>query len=221
MSIIVHETTPVSLIGGAPISEHVLRMVKSHAPLGVAADSGAHAMLDIGWSPEVVIGDLDSVDISRLSGIARERVHKIEEQDSTDFEKCLMRVEAPLILAAGFRGARLDHDLAGLHAMLSCPEKRLLSLSATDFVFLCPEHLVLDLPVGVRFSLFPMAPVDVGMQGLRWSFEHLHMAPGVQIGTSNEVVERVEIETSCAGLLCILPIEELGGVITQLVEQPD
>ena len=65
-----------------------------------------------------VIGDLDSLrDIAALER-AGVPVHRLEEQETTDLEKCLYSVEAPLFVGLGFLGGRIDHHLAAMNALV-------------------------------------------------------------------------------------------------------
>ncbi len=67
----------------------------------VGVDGGADHLLAAGVTPAAVIGDLDS-----LSDLARatfaEQTYHIAEQETTDFEKALTRIDAARVLAVGF-----------------------------------------------------------------------------------------------------------------------
>ena len=217
---IVHSLEPITLVGGGDVAPALLKRAQNHAPRTIAADGGAEAVLALGQMPERVIGDLDSLGAQARAALPPERIVQIDEQDSTDFEKCLMRISAPLSLAVGFRGGRFDHDLAALHALLRFAHQRCLLLSEQDCVFLCPPRLALDLPVGTPLSLFPLQAVTGRSAGLQWSFDRLEYAPGVQIGTSNQVAGPVTLEMSGPGMLVIVPASVLEACVTQLAQQP-
>ena len=74
-----------------------MKLAASLAPVVVAADGGAHAAAKAGFSPTAVIGDLDSFEPSQAAGIPSDRIHRIADQDTTDFEKCLASLKAPAI----------------------------------------------------------------------------------------------------------------------------
>jgi len=187
------------------------------APNLVAADGGTEAALRLGLIPKAVIGDFDSVDADSIAQIPPERLHRITEQDSTDFDKCLRHIKAPYVLAVGFTGRRLDHELAVYNALTRHPHRCCIVLGEVDLCFLVPQDIHLSLPIGTRVSLFPLAPCSVTSKGLRWSFEGLEMAPDGKIGTSNESAEDVvRVQVSDSKLLMILPLVHLGAVITAL-----
>ena len=59
----------------AASSADQLANLRDRPPLLIAADSGLHAVLDRGWTPDLVIGDLDSataaaVETARSAGAA-------------------------------------------------------------------------------------------------------------------------------------------------------
>ena len=68
--------------------------------------------MQYGCQPKQVIGDLDSLSPSLRSELDPSRVIHVAEQDTTDFEKLLIRVDAPFMLAIGFMGGRIDHQMA-------------------------------------------------------------------------------------------------------------
>ena len=102
----------VTLIGGGATRACDLEAALAAAPYLVAADGGAGRALELGVVPEATLGDLDSLNAATRAQLAPEAVHHVPEQDSTDFEKCLSRIDAPFVLGVGFTGARVDHTLA-------------------------------------------------------------------------------------------------------------
>ena len=80
----------------------------------VAADSGADWLMAVGRTPDALIGDLDSVSSQTRVAIPADHVHHIAEQDSTDFDKAIRAVAAPMIVGIGFLGGQVDHLLAAM-----------------------------------------------------------------------------------------------------------
>jgi len=106
---IVHFSQPVTLLGGGEATPGDVKEALHHAPNVAAADGGASLALQMGLVPEAVIGDMDSLSPSARAAIAPQNLHRLKEQDSTDFDKCLRSIDCPLVLGVGFTGARLDH----------------------------------------------------------------------------------------------------------------
>ena len=202
---IVDQIEPVTLIGCGTVKKSVLNRAIVHAPYVVAADGAAQVALKHGITPGAVIGDFDSVGADVRAVIAPENLHAITEQDSTDFDKCLRNIRAPLVVGVGFTGGRVDHQLATYHAMLRHADRPCLLLDKKDAVFLAPPDLTLDLPRGSRFSVFPLRPLTARSEGLRWPLDGIGFGPGERIGTSNEVTGTVRMQVSDPGMLVILP----------------
>jgi thiamine pyrophosphokinase len=210
--------TPITIVGGGPVERTEIAELQAIAPRLVAADGGAGAALAAGVMPEAVIGDYDSIDAASRAAIPAARQHVVNAQDSTDFDKVLVAVEAPLLLGLGFLGGRLDHELAVLSSLVQRPGKNVVLLGSEDLVFHHPASagaLKLELEEGTRFSLFPLQPVTGTSRGLHWPIDGLRMAPGAAIGTSNRVAEGpVEVAFHNDGMLVILPRHCLAEVLT-------
>lgn len=211
---IVQTREMVTLLGGGKVSAADLAMARALAPVMVAADGGANTALSAGWMPDAVIGDFDSITAQARAEIPDARQHVIAEQETTDFEKCLSRIEAPLVLGLGFLGARLDHALAALVGLGRLHQRPCVLLGAEDIVFVGPPRLTLDLPLGSRLSLFPVGPVTGTSAGLKWPIAGMDFAPHVRIGTSNEVTGPVDLTFDAPRMLVILARQHLDQVVT-------
>lgn len=219
-SVIVDTPGGVTVLGAGEVSAAVLSQALTIAPLLVAADGGASSALRHGHMPVAVVGDLDSLDAATRAAVPPTRIHRIPDQDTTDFEKCLASIRAPLVLAAGFTGARLDHELAALSTLVAQAARPVILLGPEDAVFVAPERLELSLGRGTRISLFPMGPVTGTSDGLRWPIDGLAFAPGGRIGTSNETVAaRVRLSLSARRMLVFVPRACLGAVVSALVPE--
>jgi thiamine pyrophosphokinase len=215
---IVRSDDPVTLLGGAPVDDSTLDLCLSLAPGLVAADSGAARALAHGRVPGAVIGDFDSLRPEEQAAIPPERLHRIAEQDSTDFDKALRNIAAPLVLAAGFTGARLDHELAVYNALVRHAARPCIVVGGSDICFHAPPGpLSLALEPDERVSLFPMAPVAGRAEGLRWPIDGLAFAPDARIGTSNRAVSgAVTLSMEAPGMLVILPRRALAAAARAL-----
>lgn len=218
---IVQSSEPMALVGGGDCSPQDLSLLSGRVAGFVAADSGADALVANGYPVRAVFGDMDSISPPVRAAVGPDRLHEIAEQDSTDFDKCLRHVEAPLILAAGFLGARIDHQLAAQNTLVRHPHKRCVLLGAHDLVFLAPPRLSLDLAPGARVSLFPMAPVTGRSTGLDWPIDGLDFAPDARVGTSNRTEGgAVMLEFSDPAMLIILPRAALDATQAALTAAP-
>lgn len=214
---IVSSTTPVLMIGGSNPAAGTLSFALKWGKIVVCADGGADLALKSDLIPAAVIGDMDSIsDAARFA--YKDVLHKIAEQDSTDFDKVLRNIEAPLVLGVGFLGARLDHSLAALHVLLKYRQRPIILIGDEDVVFICPEKIELSLPVGMRISLMPIIETRVDTDGLRWDVTDGAMAMGRFMGSSNEVAQRSVTLHAKGGLAVLTPLEALGAVVDALTD---
>ncbi|MEM7596151.1 MAG: thiamine diphosphokinase [Pseudomonadota bacterium] len=211
---IVSSTEPITLVGGGLLSAADFNLTLPLAPGLVAADGGADRALAFGHSPQAVIGDFDSITDKARAAIPKEQQFFIAEQDSTDFEKALREVSAPLIIGIGFTGARMDHQLAVFNTLVRYPEKRCILLGEHEVLALCPPSFRLDVAAGTTVSLFPMGAVEGVSDGLKWPIGGLHFAPDGQSGTSNMATGPIDIAVTAPKLLMMLP----RAVLPQMVE---
>ncbi|WP_343081279.1 thiamine diphosphokinase [Ostreiculturibacter nitratireducens] len=220
MRAIVHSSQGVTLIGGGRVARSAAAQAVAIAPRLVAADGGANRAIALGLIPEAVIGDLDSIGGEARERLGEARLFRVNEQETTDFEKSLLRIDAPFVLALGFAGPRLDHTLAAWNTIARLSVPPCLIVGEKDVVFAAPprRRLALALKAGARVSLFPMARVAGRSTGLRWPIAGLSFAPDGRVGTSNIADGPVEVEFDAAGMLVILPRNCLRAAIGALLE---
>lgn len=213
---IIRTTSTVFLIGGgAARPETVVRLAAMGGRI-VAADSGADVLRAAGISPDSVIGDMDSAHADTIAALPPGVLHRLSEQDSTDFDKCLRHVAAPLVLGYGFLGARIDHQMAAMTVLCRYPDRRCILVGEDDVVVLCPPDLRLDLPQGSRISLYPLGPVRGESEGLHWPISGISFQPDGRVGTSNAVTGPVRLRFDAAKMLLILPVTALDHLVEAL-----
>jgi thiamine pyrophosphokinase len=205
---IVSSNHTVCLVGGASVSAQVIPSILPIVEQFVAADGGVDHLLAAGVSPTAVVGDLDS-----LSDHARatfgDRLHHIAEQSTTDFEKSLTRIDAPMVIAVGFTGGRMDHVLAVLNVLARHQSRAVMLLDDVDLCFVARlGETQIAPPIGTRMALMPLADCKVTATGLRWPFADQDMHPTGFISSSNEVAGPVTVHTD-GPLLITLPAVQL------------
>lgn len=201
----------VTVIGGGAVAPGDLAAARAVAPLLVAADGGADRAIALGHAPDWLIGDLDSVSPAARMALGPGRILHVAEQDSTDFAKCLQRIDAPLVMAVGFAGLRLDHTLAALTVLVQAGPG-VVMLASDDVIIACPPRLSLDLVPGTRVSLFPMGPARGTSTGLEWPIDGIALAPDGRVGTSNRALGPVTLEIA-GPVLLMLPRDCLEVVL--------
>ena len=221
MSVVYAKPEGITLVGGGILTAETLNRALNAAPNLVAADGGADQVLALGHRPDLVIGDFDSVsDRARLE-LGPSRLHRVETQDDTDFDKALAAIAAPFVLAVGFSGARLDHTLAAMNTLLRHANRRVVVDTGHDLCVVLPPELVLELPALTRVSLFPMGPVRCQSTGLEWPTDPLGFSPLGRIGTSNRAIGGVvTLACDAPAMLLMVPETALAALLSGLLGAP-
>lgn len=178
---------PMAIVGGGAVDPALLVELDRRGVALVGADGGGNAIGEAGLVPAAIIGDLDSL-ADRAGWERRTRVIHIAEQETTDFEKALYSTVAPVTLALGMTGKRLDHTLSALNAMLKfAPDRQLLLVDEVDVALAVTGSFRFDATRGERVSIYPLAEVSFARsERLLYSLNGLTLAPGGRLGTSNE-----------------------------------
>ncbi|WP_323014902.1 thiamine diphosphokinase [Devosia sp.] len=186
----------MAIVGGGDVDPALLRALSGRGVALVGADGGGDSIGAAGLLPAAIIGDLDSLS-DRAGWERRTKVLHIPEQITTDFQKALYSTRAPVTLALGMTGRRLDHTLAALSAVLQfAPSRKLLLVDAVDVALAATGALRFEAAPGERVSIHPLLPIAfTRSRGLYYPMDGLTLAPGALIGTSNQALGGpVEIE---------------------------
>lgn len=203
----------IALVGGAEIAPEVLNILQTLTDTFVAADGGANTMDAAGLYPTKVIGDFDSLSDASRQKFAPQLLH-IAEQDSTDLEKVITRVAAPVIVAAGFLGGRLDHTLAALNVLVRFPEVPLILLDHVDCCFCCRAGgMTLQVPPDIPLSVLPMDQIVATTQGLVWDMDRMPLHPAGMVSSSNRSAAEVVSINVTGPAIVTLPADHLSAAI--------
>lgn len=182
---IVSSSKLVCLVGGAPIAPDAIRSVFKGVAAFVGVDGGANHLLAAGVSPAAVIGDLDSLSDAARALFADQLCH-VAEQSSTDFEKALTRVAAPVVLALGFTGGRMDHTLSVLNVMARYADRAVVLADGQDVCFVARQgRTTFATPARTRISVMPLGSATATVTGVVWPFADQPMTPDGFTSPSN------------------------------------
>lgn len=193
------EPRPAIVFAAAPVeptSRLRLRLGAARHPLVVAADRGAARALAFGFEPDLVVGDLDSIDQATLAELRQRRV-PIEvhprDKDATDGQLAIDRALAwrpSYLLLIGFLGGpRLDQALASVLLLAQVQARAIVLDERNECQLVRPggDHMWRT-QSGEVDSLIPIgADVDgVSTRGLRWPLVRDRLVLGDTRGISNE-----------------------------------
>lgn len=202
---IVESHSPVCLVGGSAIADDAISAVFAHVSAFVGVDGGADHLLAASVTPVAVVGDLDSLS-DRARAAFADRLCYVPEQSTTDFEKALVRVAAPVVLALGFTGGRIDHVLSVMNVLARFPDRAVILADEDDVCFAArPGRTVLDVEKGTRISLLPLGNATVSVTGVVWPFTAREMAPDGFSSPSNAALGGQVVIDADGPVLVTLP----------------
>lgn len=204
---------PVLIVGNGWVDKNTLHEHKNNSTI-IALDGGANFLRSEGIVPEVIIGDLDSVEnISYWQDQGVQIVHD-PDQYSTDLGKALSQIDAPFLRILGVLGDRMDHALAALAAVAKADiGSRALLIGRDDAVrYISEEECLWHLPKNRRFSVWTMQPVNfITSSGLAYPLNGLCLSPAGMIGTSNHTThdqQYIHQETGAAGYFLLVNADD-------------
>jgi thiamine pyrophosphokinase len=187
----------------------------------IAADGGALPLYHAGRLPDLVIGDMDSLDLKAQEALAVRGVELrryAREKDETDLELALLHAAAlgaASIDVLGALGGRWDHTLANV-ALLALPElqgRATRLLADRQIVFLVRDSAVLEGQRGDTISLIPLAGAAYGVttEGLYYPLREATLGFERARGVSNVLLEPPGRVSLRAGLLLVVRHDDGGA----------
>lgn len=193
------------VLNGDPPSKRLLHRLARKADLLVAADGGANVCFRHGISPDVIIGDLDSIRPGVQQRFRRVRTVRIAEQNSTDFEKALAflrREKVSEVAVTGMTGGRVDFTLGNFLSLWRfLPHFDLRVFGEGWFALPVKSRLDLSVPSGTVVSLLPFGrATGVTLSGFCYPLSHATLAYG-SLGVSNVTTRKGSRVTLRSGRL--------------------
>ena len=150
------------ILNGYPVSRQLLTCFWHKSDICICTDGSFHSVFNAGFTPDFVIGDMDSLKKEQLTkDILKNRIVQEDSQDTTDFQKTLNYLKKQLVEEVnvlGLVGSRVDHLLFNIS---------LLKLYYTDFQRICLwtpsesielvfKEKIITAKKGTRISFFPL-----------------------------------------------------------------
>ena len=187
------------------------RAQASDSTLIIAADGGARNARRLGLSPDVIIGDLDSVEgdlLAELQAAGCRIIRHSPHKDETDAELALLeaaRLGATEVRILGALGGRFDHTLANI-LLLTMPalqgiRARIITHDAV--IALVNGEAEIVGAIGDTLSLLPLGGDAVGITtaGLEYPLRDETLRLGPARGVSNVLAAPVARVRVREGLL--------------------
>ncbi len=199
------------------------RKLLSEGDYIICADGGSRHAKVLGLTPDLIIGDLDSVDLQVLpkaGDIKPEVISYPPAKDCSDLELAIdhavnLKPEEILVIGA-LGGNRADHSLFNL-TLLHLPLAAGVPARIIDHrqeITLINDSLDIEGLPGSYVSLFPVtAEVDgVKTEGLKYPLHDEPLFPGSTRGLSNELIGSKGRVAISRGILLVIKIVRGTGV---------
>jgi thiamine pyrophosphokinase len=156
----------------------------------IAADGAALQLQNLSLVPAIIIGDMDTLRASGHSNTFADVPRLfVENQDKTDYEKCLdycLAQELSAVLVCGIHGGEMEHSLNNWS----------ITIRYAEYIHLClydgyryglPLSAPAELPTqpGDTISLIPQPSVRLTTEGLHWPLIREELRLGVREGARN------------------------------------
>lgn len=199
------------------------RAIAASADLLIAADGGALQCSRWSLTPQLIVGDLDSLGADAAERLARSGVEVRAfpaTKDETDTElavRCALEAGAgEIVLLAALGGARLDHELANV-LLLADGGVRDVSVRVVrgDTVVRALHgagRIALEGEPGDIVTLLPLGDATgVVTAGLRYALAGDTLRAGAARGLSNVIAERGASVAIATGVLLVIEITRGGS----------
>jgi len=179
------------ICGGTPPKKQLLENHLSKADYKIGADSGGHVYLGYGFTPDIVLGDMDSFKYSNHENI---NILKLEDQNSTDLDKALnhaLEKGATTCTVLGAFGKRIDHQQKNLSSLVEYHDRFESLVFEDDYgrTFLADSPYEEEFHMDTTISFFPVSGFVENFisSGVQYPLNNVTLEPGTQDATSNKV----------------------------------
>ncbi|HLF19469.1 MAG TPA: thiamine diphosphokinase [Bacteroidota bacterium] len=186
------EKKALILANGQPPSKRLLQRLLRSADIFVCADGGANTAARLKLKPDLIIGDLDSIQASTIRKFSGVPARRIADQKRTDLEKALswaVKKGIKEIIVTGATGVRLDHSIGNLSALAKFSRRARIEFidDRSELVYIGNTY-EFEAPTGTVVSLIPLSLSEgIVTKGLKWELKNESLRLGLRESTSNVV----------------------------------
>ena len=177
----------------------------------IAADNGLETLHQFNITPDLIIGDLDSVCPSLLRSYPNTPIEKHpSKKDLTDSELSIQRaisMNPTEIILLAMTGDYIDHSYAAIVNLFRNHKQgiKIKIITSNSVIFPITEKISLTYLKGRRFSLFPISPVkNFSLTGAQYNFSKDNLTI-TDYSISNVIVDnKLMINFEKGKLFCVL-----------------
>jgi len=184
--------------GGTPPSADLLRNYENGYFI-IAADSGTNVLYKYKIKPDLIIGDLDSIDKNILNEYLKNGTEFKKFPKHKDFSDTQLGVyeaierESDEVVILGGTGGRTDHLLANINLLYLLNEKGIRGKICDDNneMFLINSPIAIQGKTGEYFSIFSMGTdiKEITIKNCKYPLDKYHLYPRDSLILSNEFTD--------------------------------
>ncbi len=200
-------------IGGKGPKRSVIEGYRNDISFVVAADSGYHLAEELDFKPNLIVGDMDSIqNFNELKSTVPEKIKSYPQaKNETDTEIGLRICREHGLnenIIAGGGGGRLDHILA-LSVLFERDERPILWLTHREEIKAVETSITIFGDPGQTVSFFPLGtePCTMKSSGLQWPLDGI-MWTREDMGISNKLKsQKAEIKMVSGKILMVRQLQ--------------
>ena len=177
----------------------------------VAVDSGTEQAYKLFLKPDLIIGDLDSIDEKTIKRAEKDKVQILKyetNKNETDFELALKHVidkEIKDITIIGGEYGEIDHLFGVLTVIISLQKDQQISWIHKDQTVLIPNSKKIVIGSNVEFSILPFTNLkNLNISGAQWNLDNENIEFGKSVTLRNISIDN-DIEVSVKdGKFCLI-----------------
>ena len=177
----------------------------------VAVDSGAEHAYKLFLKPDLIIGDLDSIDEKTIKRAVKDSIQIVKyetNKNETDFELALKHVldqSIKDITIIGGEYGEIDHLFSVLTVIISYQNDELISWIHGNQSIIIPNSKKIKIGNNVQFSILPFTDLkNLNISGAQWNLENENIKFGKSFTLRNISIDK-NIEVSVDdGKFCLI-----------------
>lgn len=182
--------------------------IRQHQKI-IAVDGGLYHLDKMGLTPDLIVGDLDSISDELLKRYANVPIHRLPiDKDETDLEVALRLTAQPDVARMTLYCVlekRTDHALGNLHLLRRYPQRAFIE-TGIETIFDIVGTAVVKCKPGQTVSFIPLGgPVaGVSSKGLKWELNNASFSKDFLSISNICLNSSFHMEITTGDLLCIL-----------------
>ena len=189
--------------GKFPTHEKPLEIIKKNSYI-ICCDGAANLLIKFGRNPNVIIGDMDSIDYKLRTVENIEKIIHMPEQNNNDFRKALCWISENInlnkLFILGATGLREDHTLGNLATFLYQKFNFKIEVATDTGIFhVINSSKTIDSFKGQYVSIFSINPKQrITTKGLKYELNNSTIdnlyAGTLNISNNNQISNETDLE---------------------------